>query len=763
MVPPGVDYRCEWGVAFRQMSGSPSIAKAQFRSICTASIAQALLPPETSDCNALKVALKPWDTWHPSRRWPRDLLVDTLLRPWQRASRHTGEQFVLRAISGGKQLINEQRLDAYLPASHTAEDTLRIHFVTQQHGGGSKLDAHHRLKQQAVEFLLQWGANPAEVNTFVQDLYEKAGVARFQHIMAIEDGEEKIAQIQRLAQAMHVKHMQFEDLQAERQKKFKTWRPKPFVDQTLIRAENFSIAPKSFALDDGSDAACLSCTSTIREGVMLADAACVGDVVRNLSTRPNAFAVCVVGAECPTFTTPCQTIHVPALDKQGVQVIVKACLHQFGQRKIQLRTTSGDDVTVHPSCLAAITAWKAEMKEDLWASLLTSPAKTCAQVLCITPSEQYSTSPWGRNFRNADQSCVPEDASSFQFHCRIKQAAIELLMKHSGKEGVHLTPKSETLNRADEKYSVIWQPDATFEQVREFADSVEHQLGIARSTTGSLHYGVRVHIDHFPATFAKAFPRKTIPPMLVTNFLAKIAPAPTGASSENVRAWLAVRGIKGKPIRALNTSTWLISTVEKPVRAFHTWGNNSVLLSPVTPKNERSRPTIVAGQSKQEPSWKSLASLDDELQGLGDPWAHWASSSTGSASSRLSSEKSTAEPSIRAQTQLSAQQVEITTINKEKFNQREKTDASWKTAIARDMKAFKAEVKHDFQQLEAKHQSTFEAALANTEAKITQSMQSSIMQLQQFMVDQAKMSGKRPQPPSPAKSSPGDTEMQQAS
>ena len=116
-------------------------------------------------------------------------------------------------------MMNEQTLATYLPASHTPTSVMKIHFVMQQHGGGSKMDAHHRLKQQAIEFLLQCGANAADVNSFVHDLYEKAGMARFQHTMAIKDGEEKLAQIRRLAQAMHVKPIHFEDLQAERWEK----------------------------------------------------------------------------------------------------------------------------------------------------------------------------------------------------------------------------------------------------------------------------------------------------------------------------------------------------------------------------------------------------------------------------------------------------------------------------------------------------------------------------------------------------------------
>ena len=157
VVPPGVDYRPAWCVTFRPAVHSPSVSKPQFRSICTATIAQALFPPETSDSKAVKVALKPWDTWHPVRSWPRDTLVEALLKPWQQASRHTGAQFLLRALHGGRQMTNEHQLGTYIPVTHSKDEVTKFHFVMQQHGGGSKLDAHHRLKQQAVEFLLQWG------------------------------------------------------------------------------------------------------------------------------------------------------------------------------------------------------------------------------------------------------------------------------------------------------------------------------------------------------------------------------------------------------------------------------------------------------------------------------------------------------------------------------------------------------------------------------------------------------------------------------
>ena len=88
----------------------------------------------------------------------------------------------------------------------------------------------------------------------------------------------------------------------------------------------------------------------------------------------------------------------------------------------------------------------------------------------------------------------------------------------------------------------------------------------------------------------------------------------------------------------------------------------------------------------------------------------------------------------------------------DRFVQKEQNDANWKTSLTKDVKEFKEEVRNDLRGMEAQYQSTLESALAKTETKISESMNASILKLQEFMVSQAKSSSKRPMPVSPAKS-----------
>lgn len=145
--------------------------------------------------------------------------------------------------------------------------------------------------------------------------------------------------------------------------------------------------------------------------------------------------------------------------------------------------------------------------------------------------------------------------------------------------------------------------DSSWQQVLDFASSTEWSLGLARSGGDTIHWGIRVHSDRFAETFAKAFPSKPIPKVLVTHYLAKVTPIPLGASAENIRTWLETQAIPGKPIRPLNSTTWLVSTVNKVQRQFLTWGSTSVLLQPVQSWQDKTRPTVLAGQKAQLRPW----------------------------------------------------------------------------------------------------------------------------------------------------------------
>ena len=508
----------------------PAVHADVFDTSFTTRLAQALFPQDIPSWEAVHICVKFWSLWQPVRTLKRSTKVEDILRPWSIASRHVGKPSHLRAICRGLRLSNEQTLSSYLPTLDSRE-VMRVHFVLELQGGGNKLEAHQKLRQSTVEFLLQSGADPTSVNAFTKDLYEKAGFARLQHTMQFRDPEERLSQLLRLAKSMHVRPIAIESPDSERLKKLKTWKPRHMPSFATVHAADFRIHPEAFVKSNNQPAPILGSPEATKDGVILLDAECATDFAKSLKPQPDSLAIAVVGRECTLGPEGCQSINLPVLDRHDAQVIIKACLHQCGKNKITLKTKAGDDIPIEDSKLVAVTAWRNELSSDSWSSLVQSPAKFCATQLSITPSEHYSVSPWGRVFRDEGTVCEPDSASSFQYHVRIKTTGLNAILKRSGFDGIYVTPKSETLNRADEVYAVVWQPQSTFQQVSEFAKSLDHQLGIARSNAGSVHHGVRIHSEHFAETFSKAFPDKKVPPVIVTHYLAKVSPTPIGARS----------------------------------------------------------------------------------------------------------------------------------------------------------------------------------------------------------------------------------------
>lgn len=67
--------------------------------------------------------------------------------------------------------------------------------------------------------------------------------------------------------------------------------------------------------------------------------------------------------------------------------------------------------------------------------------------------------------------------------------------------------------------------------------------------------------------------------------------------------------------------------------------------------------------------------------------------------------------------------------------------------MTRDMKAFKEEVRHDFQTFQSHYEATLEKALQKTEPKLGQNMNDAIASLQKFMMQQSRSAPKRQGPP----------------
>ena len=723
----------------------PAVHADVFDTSFTTKLAQALFPPDIPSWDAVHIRIKFWSLWQPAKTLDKSTRVEDILKPWRIASRHVGKPSHLRAVFRGQQLMNEHTLSSYLP-SVDSRDVMKVHLVLELQGGGNKREAHQKLRQSIVECLLQSGADPASVNVFTKDLYEKAGFARLQHTMQFRDPEERLSQLMRLAKSMHIRPITIESLDSERQKKLKTWRPRVMPSFATVHAADFRIHPEAFVKADNQPAPILANPEAPKDGVILLDADCAPEFAKSLKPQPENLAIAVVGRECTLGPEGCQTINLPVLDRHGAQVILKACLHQCGKSRITLKTREVDDIPIEESKLVAVTAWRMNSPVMLGLPLCIAQQNF---VRLSYPSHRR------RAFRDEGAVCEPESASSFQYHVHIKASCLDAILKRSGFDGIYVTPKSETLNRADEVYAVVWQPH-TLQQVSDFAKGLDCQLGIAGSNTGTVHHGVRIHSDRFAETFSKAFPDKKVPPVLVTHFLAKVSPTPIGASMDNVRAWLQSQGIQGKPVKALGSSAWMISTVDRPKRGFLTWGSNSILISPITPWGEKAKPTVVAGQARVQHFLQVPDdSFEDPLQSA-DPWAVWTPSSSASSSSAVTRDSSSSglsgpiQSQMPQQTEISMLKDRLTTLESQ-GEQRYKTDQAWKANMTRDMKAVKSEIRQDLQTFQTSYESSLTKALQQTESKLGKSMNDAIAQLQQFMVQHTRSTSKRPGPPSPVK------------
>lgn len=679
---------------FRPRVVVPSVDGKSFRTICTTTIAQALLPPQIPTRGEIIAQLKMWDTWTPEYTWSQHTLVRDIVEPWSRASAHTGERSEMRVLHIGRQMSNEFTLKSDLPSGEQ-QTVLRIHCVLQLHGGGSKLDANHQMRQNVVEFLLQAGADPLQVNGHVKMLCEKAGTARVQHAFQVHVHDERLVQLQRLATALNMRPLRIDNPDLDRSKKMRAWKPKALAQQTPVKACDFQLLEGHFSLADGTPMHPISWQTKDPVEVLLLDAESYHDFARSLSQQPHALGVAVLGHECPVMDSSCYKLHVAARDNQGVQVILKTCFHQLGKMQVRPITKEGDDIQVTQSKLIAVTAWKDEIPAETWASLIKSPARICAQLLSIKPQEHYGIAPWGRAFRAGSSPCSPEEACSFQYHVRLRVPILEVILKRSGQEGVYVVPKSETLNRAHEQFAIVWLGDRTLAQAKEFLTELDCHLGLARASSESVHYGIRVYADVFESVFKKAFPLKPVPSHLVTHYLAKVSPVPVGATHENMKEWLESQNVKGKPIRALNATPWLLSTVDRMARQFLTWGHDAVILTPVQSWQEQGRPTVLAGKQFRPANSKVDPDPEDDWLQLNDPWAGWGSSSSSSAASNSSTRESRgSQPSTQVQIQISAQKKEIDHIQARLKSLEDKADISesnnqaWKTTVTKDPQGF---------------------------------------------------------------------------
>ena len=366
-----------------------------------------------------------------------------------------------------------------------------------------------------------------------------------------------------------------------------------------VKADDLMLQAGSLVNEDGTITAVLRTFGPGMAGVKLMDPA----EARVWLEEPaligkDELAIAVLGPSCPYMCGGgCTRVQLPAHTRAGSPVLVQACLHNVGEKKVtpvQAKAT----VEIPDSMVVSVTSHQDEVADDEWAHLLRAPVKTTLELLGTTEEmRQFLGPPWARSWQLQRKTVQPESADSFQYHARVPAAILDQLLKLSGNGGTYVVPKKQG-SSPDHRYAVIWMRGTSAETAKAISNIAHFGQIRVQRRSGQMSRGVRVRREDFAQIFAKLRPNEEVPHVDPVHTLYKLKPIPHGATAEGVGQWLKTLGWEARPLKALGSGAWLVGSTNKDFKpeSFVKWNDSTVLVQKVQSREERRDSTILAGK-----------------------------------------------------------------------------------------------------------------------------------------------------------------------
>ena len=698
-----------------------------------------------------EMQVKLWDSFVWSGQVPMDTKTGVFVDAWSFATKHVGRNGSLRVLLRGQRLNPEWRFDQYHDLFPSGGTRINLHMVMELQGGGSKAEAAIKTKEDFVARALQVGFDPLETRNFAQQLYQEAGAARVRSLLAIPEEEAFIQQCNLIAKQIRITVPELHDLEASRSKRAKAAVQKKVQGQNHIPVQELGVVPGTFCRHDGTEVAMCTTPSTPDHGVIFLEPEQITPFVQEHSAKYEELMVVVPGVKCPLQDKICQRFNIPARPADNSKVVITACCHSLGKQAVTVRLSDGDAAGVTETTKVMFVAWRSECSATNWESILEAPIQTIFRIMGITPAETISGPPQGRSWRAFRQSTIPTEAESFCFYARVISPMLEAVLAKSGRQGVYTTPKSEHSNLADPRYSIVWTSIPSAEEACKKADETSGSLGIVRSAKDKPTYGVRTLAKNFDAVWQAIRPTDPKPHQINGDYLYRISPVPEGATHDDVMKWITMEKLHAKPLRALNSTTWLIVGVADLQKAHFTWKQNAILVQPIESRFNQTRSTILAGGRPTQPvrrTWKSEAKHDQGIDPLTihDPWARgttswsdweWSSTSSGTGGSSSSSSKasiSTAsqDVQVKQQRELDKMQSKLATLESA-ISQQGKECTNLRKEVHVEIQQVRKEVNDRVSEVKDAFQTTLTEALTQTQTALRSSFKEDFEQLKALL------------------------------
>ena len=181
---------------------------------------------------------------------------------------------------------------------------------------------------------------------------------------------------------------------------------------------------------------------------------------------------------------------------------------------------------------------------------------------------------------------MPDLAVLFRFNCRLADDQIAGLLPQSGvgNNRVYLAPYPA------DKWQTVWLQSGHAEALQQAAKCPQ-QCGLVRNRTG---YGLRVLVGEFAKVYKEVFPSREVP-CTVKGPLAKLKPLP-GVTMPVLQNWMDGQGWTARPLKMLDSVTWLVTMSELPKSPFLYFGDSQILIKEVSRRGEPAKSLVVAGK-----------------------------------------------------------------------------------------------------------------------------------------------------------------------
>ena len=723
-------------IVLSPMCGALSVPTSQIQMYIMTNLTIANMPDivvQDEIENKITLKIKLWDSIIWEGPINKLVKVGKFLEPWNKSRyiMNADESMQIRAIIKGKQANPDFAIGEYVGDEHEA----KMHLVLSLHGGG-KVDASIETKNAFAVFMIQQGADLQQTTHLADVLMRSVGLQTMQKTLLIERVQDRLQAFRSLATSIHATWPEFVRSDSSRFQKVQNSAKHKRLSSGNIRASQITLIPETFCNEDGSQTTIQQQIVPGSSGVALLDASVAEPWVVNQKTiSSDELCVLVLGHECPAKGSPhCKLVQIPANNEAGNPIVIKACMHNIGQKEVKLVQSKQDDVPVSPSTIVAITIYRDEIQNEEWRHVEHHPVKFALLALGINDNSAILTPPWGRSWQNAGNKVDPSRASSVQFHARIETSNLQTYMKASGHQGTYLVPKLES-NLPDTSYAVVWYDAAVVDLCKIMADIPQH-LGQVRIMRGKgenarLSRGVRCKRSDFEDIFKKLRPSDVIPNVSPVSKLYKLQPCPKGASAEIVTTWLEKQKIQARPLKALASDVWLIGASEDISQNFYTWNGQSIMVSHVQSKYQQKSSPVIAG--KVVPS--SVGANKSKREGATgdmvfqmDPWANYAPSGQSMSNTVKNPAHSmpSAPRSVDAPTENRFKQTDAQLAKLEKqfeslkkhVEDRDENDKAFQKQVATEFTCIRGEMSQQVTAISAKFESSLQHALSKQDAQI---------------------------------------------